>query len=134
MPVSASTQEWWIMRLSGPLHVLNEGLAFVLEVIALALLAWWGFATGGNLVVKILLGLGTPLAAAVLWGMFAAPKARFKVPIAGVLVVKALVFAAGALALWALHYAGLGIGFAALALVNTALATLDREALMNQAR
>jgi hypothetical protein len=122
------------MRLSGPLHVLNEGLAFVLEVIALALLAWWGFATGGNLVVEILLGLGTPLAAAVLWGMFAAPKARFKVPIAGVLVVKALVFAAGALALWALHYAGLGIGFAALALVNTALATLDREALMNQTR
>ncbi|MGI5166084.1 DUF2568 domain-containing protein [Spirillospora sp. CA-253888] len=50
----------------------NEGLAFVLEALALILLAWWGFTTGGALVLHVLPGIGAPVSAAVLWGMFAA--------------------------------------------------------------
>lgn len=116
------------MRLPGPLHVLNEGLAFILEIAALGALAWWGFATGGNVGVHIVLGIGTPVAAMVLWGMFAAPRARFKVALPLVLLVKAAVFGAGALALYGVDHPALAIAFAVVAVLNTALATLDRDA------
>ena len=121
------------MRIPQPLHLANEALAFLLEIAALAVLCWWGFSSGG-IFVRIVLGVGVPLAAAVLWGLFAAPKATFTVPLAGVLLVKALVFGAAAVALYALGPHGLGIGFAVLALLNTALATIDRRALMHAPR
>ncbi|WP_254715702.1 YrdB family protein [Actinomadura sp. NAK00032] len=116
------------VRLPGPLHVLNEGLAFVLEVAAIVALAWWGFTTGGNVVVNIILGIGTPVAAMVLWGLFAAPRARFKVALPFVLLVKAIVFSAGALAFYGVDHATVAVVFAVIAVLNTALATLDREA------
>ncbi|MFF4235608.1 YrdB family protein [Actinomadura geliboluensis] len=116
------------MRLPGPLHVLNEGLAFVLEVAAIVALAWWGFTTGGNVVVNVVLGIGAPVGAMVLWGLFAAPRARFKVALPFVLLVKAIVFGAGALAFYGVDHATLAILFAVVAVLNTALATLDREA------
>jgi hypothetical protein len=110
------------------LHVLNEPLAFILELAALAALAWWGFTAGGNVIVRVVLGLGTPVAAMVLWGMFAAPRARFKVALPLVLLVKAAVFGAGALALYGVDRPALAVGFAVVAFLNTALATLDRDA------
>lgn len=115
-----------------PLHIVNEGLAFLLEVAALAALCWWGFSTGSGAVTHLLLGVGAPLLAAVLWGTFAAPKARVRLPLAGVLVVKFLVFAAATLALWALGRHTLSTVFGVVTLVNTAVATVDRRALMHQ--
>jgi hypothetical protein len=116
------------VRLPGPSHAANEGLAFLLELAAIGVLAWWGFTTGGNVLVNVVLGLGTPVAAMVLWGMFAAPKARFKVALPYVLLVKALVFGAGALALYGVDRPAWAIAFAVVAFLNTALATVDREA------
>ncbi|GAA2135432.1 hypothetical protein GCM10009760_13980 [Kitasatospora kazusensis] len=115
-----------------PLHVVNEGLAFVIEVAALAALCWWGFSTGSGAVTHLLLGIGAPLVAAVLWGMFAAPKARFQVPLAGVLLVKFLVFAAATAGLWAIDRHTLATVFGVVAAVNTVVATVDRRALMHQ--
>jgi hypothetical protein len=115
-------------------HYANEGLAFLLELAALGLLAWWGFRTGSGLAVHLLLGLGTPLLAAVLWGRYAAPRAVVKLPLPGVLTVKAAVFGGAALALGAVAGWAWGLGFALLCLANTALATADRQALMHQAR
>ncbi|MFD0638965.1 YrdB family protein [Catenulispora yoronensis] len=60
-----------------PLHVANEGLAFLLELVALVLLAVWGFRTGSNVAVHVLLGLGAPALMVVVWGAFAAPRAGF---------------------------------------------------------
>ncbi|WP_242883031.1 YrdB family protein [Actinomadura litoris] len=117
------------MRLPGPMHVINEGAAFVLEVVAIGALAWWGFTAGDGALVHAVLGLGAPALAIVLWGLFAAPKARFRVPLPFVLLVKAVVFGAGALALYGVGRHALGPAFAVIALVNTALATLDRRTL-----
>ncbi|MEU9841972.1 YrdB family protein [Actinomadura sp. NPDC048032] len=116
------------MRLPGALHAANEGLAFLLELAAIAALAWWGFTTGGNVLVNIVLGLGAPAAAIVLWGMFAAPRARFKIPLPLVLLVKAAVFGAGALAFHGVGHTAAAVAFAVIAVVNTALATADRDA------
>jgi hypothetical protein len=110
--------------------VANEGLAFVLEMAALATLAWWGAARGTSTAASVLLGIGAPLAAAVVWGSFAAPKARIRLPMAGVIAVKALVFGSASAALFALGRPRLAASFAAIALANTVLATLDRDAAM----
>jgi hypothetical protein len=60
------------MRLPGPLHAANEAVAFFLELAAIAALAWWGWS------VSFVLGLALPGMAIVLWGLFAAPRARFR--------------------------------------------------------
>ncbi|OLT23897.1 hypothetical protein BJF79_14185 [Actinomadura sp. CNU-125] len=122
------------MRLPGPLHVINEGLAFIIEMAAFAALAWWGFTVGDAVLVNVLLGIGAPAAAIVLWGLFAAPKARFDAGLPVVLAVKTIVFAAAALAVFGVGHPVLAAVFAAITLVNTVLATLDREAHFRAAR
>jgi hypothetical protein len=116
------------------MHVANEGCAFLLELAALAILAWWGATRGTNMISAVLLGGGAPLAAAVVWGLFAAPRARVRLPMAGVLAVKALVFASATAALFVLGRRGLAIGFAAVALTNAAIAAFDRDARVRAAR
>jgi hypothetical protein len=116
--------------LPGPLHAANEGLAFVLELLALAGLAWWGARTGSGVAASVLLGVGTPLLAAVIWGLFAAPRARIRLPMAAILAVKAIVFGGAAVAVYAIGQHGLAIAFAVIALVNTTLAAIDRAARM----
>ena len=113
------------------LHAGNEALAFLVELVALAALAWWGSETGHGAAAHLILGIGAPLVAVVLWGLFAAPRATVKLPLPGVLAVKAVVFGGAALALWGVGHGGLAIAFALVALGNTALATADRQALMN---
>ncbi|MFJ5833481.1 YrdB family protein [Streptomyces sp. NPDC093089] len=120
------------MKLPGPLHVFNEGLAFLLELAALAVLAWWGWDAADNVALRLLLAVAAPALAAFVWGLFAAPKARIPLPIPGVLVVKALVFGAAALALHALDRPSAALAFAVVVLLNTALATADRQAAMRR--
>lgn len=121
------------MTLPTPLHVINEGLAFLLEVVALAVLAWWGWQTVETTAVRLLLAVAAPTVAAVLWGLFAAPKARIPVHLAGVLTVKVLVFGAAAAALHTMGLHAWATAFAVVVAANTVLATLDRRALMRQA-
>ncbi len=105
----------------------NEVLAFLVELVALGALCYWGFVVGPGVVVKVVLGLGAPVLAAVVWGLFAAPRARVKLPLAGVLAVKAVVFGAAAVALWAAGQPVPGVVFAVLAVANTAVATVGRS-------
>ena len=57
---------------------MNLALRFLLELGALAALAYWGWYTGRFLVTQILLAMATPLLAAVIWGRFIAPKASHR--------------------------------------------------------
>jgi Protein of unknown function (DUF2568) len=110
-------------------HAVNEGLAFALELVALGFLAWWGADTGGGPAAKVLLGAGAPVLAAVAWGLFAAPRARFRGSLAAVLLVKAIVFGLAAAAVFAIGRHALAIAFAVVVVINTALATVDRAAM-----
>ena len=58
----------------------TDVLAFLVELAALAVLCAWGFHVGSSTPVRLLLGLGLPLVAALVWGLFAAPRARYDVP------------------------------------------------------
>lgn len=107
--------------LPAPVHLVNETLAFLVEVAALAALAWWGAQAGRGLAAHVLLGVAAPLLAAVVWGLFAAPRARIRLPIAGVLAVKAVVFGAATAALY-------GAGHPAMAAAFAVVAAADRRA------
>ncbi|WP_235022726.1 YrdB family protein [Amycolatopsis alkalitolerans] len=106
---------------------MNDGLAFLLELLALAALAHWGFAVGDGAGLKIVLGVGAPVLAAVVWSLFAAPRASFGLPVAGVLVVKAVVFGAAVAALFATGHAVLAVVFAVLVVLNTGYVTVVRR-------
>jgi hypothetical protein len=98
-------------------------LAFLLELCALAALGYWGVWVGGEPVTKVALGLGAPLFGAILWGLFAAPRAPVSVPLVGT-GVKLLVFGSAALALYATGHRILAIAFAVLVVVNGVLVRL----------
>ena len=53
----------------------NLLLRFLLELCALGALGYWGFKTGNATITKIVLGVGAPLVAAVVWGIFVSPRA-----------------------------------------------------------
>ena len=111
-----------------PLHVANETLAFVLEVVMLAGLAWWGAAQHASIGVRIALAIAAPVLVAAAWGLFAAPRARVRLPLAGVLAIKVLAFGAAALGVYAIGRHSLALAFMIVSLANTAIAAVDRQA------
>ena len=83
------------------MQAINVTLRFVLELCALGALGYWGFTTGSGAVGKAVLGLGAPLLAAVLWGVFVAPKATVPLQDPAKLLVELVVFGAAAAGLYA---------------------------------
>lgn len=96
----------------------NLALAFLLELCALAALSYWGVQVGDNWVSRSLLGISFPFVAAVLWGLFAAPKARYPDPLFA-FVVKVLVFGGATLVLFATDHPMLAVVFAVIVVANT---------------
>ena len=66
---------------------INLAVRFLLELAILAAMGFWGFKSGGGLMPRTLLGLGTPLLAAVVWGTFLSPKASVPLPAPAALVL-----------------------------------------------
>lgn len=114
----SAERPWW---------AANELLAFLVELVALACLFWWGYSLADNLAVQLLLGCAVLVVAVVLWALFAAPSTRFCPPLAGVLAVKALVLGGGALALYWVGHPTAAAVMAVVVVVNTALAETFRR-------
>jgi hypothetical protein len=104
-------------------HWTNLAMAFLLELCALAALGYWGVWVGSDPLTKTALGIGAPLFAAILWGVFAAPRAPVSVPLVG-LVVKVIVFGSAVAALYTTDHRGLAIAFAVIVLLNSLLVRL----------
>jgi hypothetical protein len=98
----------------------NDVVAFVVELAVVVLLAVAGFATGGSRVTAVLLGVGLPVLAVVLWGMFAAPRARIGNPVLR-FAVKVVVLGAGVAAAFVVLPAAWAALFAVVVVVNLAL-------------
>ncbi|WP_369225413.1 YrdB family protein [Streptomyces sp. R39] len=111
-----------------PWYGANEVLAFLLELATLGFLSWWGFGAGHQGALRILLGVGTPLLACVVWGLFAAPRARLRPRLPLVLLVKALVFGGGAAALYGVGHPVAASAVAVVTFANTAVAEIFRAA------
>jgi hypothetical protein len=101
---------------------LNLALKFVLELAALAAFGYWGASVADG-ATAVLVAIGLPVAVAVLWGTFAAPRARRRLPLRMRAPFELGVFALAALALWAAGSPTLALAFAAVAAVNALLLT-----------
>ncbi|MFF5336395.1 YrdB family protein [Streptomyces sp. NPDC013181] len=110
-----------------PWWAANELLAFLLEVAALGCLFWWASGLTDHWATGLLLGCAVLAAAVTLWGLFAAPRARFRLPLAGVLLVKALVLGGGACALYGVGHPVAAAVTGAVVVANTALAETFRR-------
>jgi hypothetical protein len=97
-------------------------LAFAAELAALVALGHWGFVQGGSTLTRVLLGIGTPVLAAVLWGLFAAPRAPVDIALLA-LLVKLLVFASAVLALLSTGHPRLAVALAVVALLSSVLSS-----------
>jgi len=98
----------------------NDVLAFLIEVVALALLGVWGWQVGAGAVTGLLLAIGVIVAAVAMWVLFASPRARFRSP-ARTLAVKVIVLGGAVLAAFAVIPPAWATVFAAVAAANTVL-------------
>jgi uncharacterized protein DUF2568 len=104
----------------------NLALRFLLELGALAALAFWGFHEHSG-AAAWLWGLGAPVAAAALWGAVVAPKAAFTVSAPVRFAAELAVFAAAVVALAAAGRTLLAILLGALWAANRAMLTAAGE-------
>lgn len=93
---------------------MGAAVALASELGALAALAFWGAGVPGGVLPQVLAGIGLPAVAALLWGLFAAPRAPIRRPLL-VVATKVLVYGAAA---WALAATGHPVLAAVLALAG----------------
>lgn len=105
-------------------HPLTLAVRFGLELAALVAYGAWGWFAGAG-ALRLLLAVGLPVLAALLWGALVSPRAAVAAPGVVVLAVEALFFAG---AVWATAAAGaprLAVAFAVLVIAHE-LASFDR--------
>jgi len=103
------------------LRALAEAVAFLLELCALAALAYWGST------VNVALAIVAPLALAVIWGIFASPRAPVALPQWPKFALRVGLLLGSAVALAVAGRPGLALGLAAAVLLdNVLLAALGR--------
>jgi len=110
-----------------PLKVINNGLAFLLELAMLIAFGYWGFYGDKSVLAKWLLGIGLPLLTAVVWGMFLAPRAVYRLNSISVNLISFILFLLAATALFYTQHPALAMIFALTALVNRVLILLWRQ-------
>jgi hypothetical protein len=105
----------------------NLALSFLLELGALAALAYWGWQTTDDPVGKAVVAVGAPLVMAVIWGAFVAPRAAVRVRPTLKAALSLLILETAAVAVIVAGQLDVGGLFAALILANAALATWWRQ-------
>lgn len=96
----------------------NDILRFVLELFAFVSLGIWGFVAWPLPWPGILVGIGAPLFAILVWALFRSPKAVFTIDPFGKAIVEIFVFGAAAFAWWDLGQPIVAIVFAVVATVS----------------
>jgi Protein of unknown function (DUF2568) len=105
----------------GILKSSNLALRFLVELGALAAVAYWGVHTGQGLAPKLALGTGAPLLLAVVWGTFAAPKAAVQLPQPAKFVLGLVILEVAALMLALAGQRPLALAYAVVVALNAGL-------------
>jgi hypothetical protein len=94
---------------------------FLVELAALFAYGYWGFHIDRGWILRIVLGIGTPMMVAVIWGMFVAPKARDSVSIPVKALIQFAVFTVAAFALYGSGQKNIAIFFEVVSLIEMGL-------------
>ncbi|TXK74484.1 YrdB family protein [Paenibacillus sp. N3.4] len=100
------------------IKVVNLGLRFLLELCILASLGYWGFHLDKGMLIKSLAGIGSPLIAAILWGIFVSPKASIPVSPPLQFIIELAIFITAITALYASGKHSLALTFALLYILH----------------
>ena len=106
---------------------INLAVRFLLEICVLICVGYWGFKTHTGWLLKILFGIGGPLLIAVIWGMFAAPKAAYQLQGLALLALEVVVFGSGVAALFLTNNNTLAWSFAVVVIINRILIFVWRQ-------
>lgn len=98
----------------------NDILRFVLEIFAFLSLALWGF-VAWPLPWNIVVGLGAPAVAILIWALFLSPKAVFGVELFVKAVLEIVVFGSAAGAWWSLGQPIVAVVFLVVAAISGVL-------------
>jgi len=96
----------------------NDILRFFLELFAFVSLGIWGFLAFPLPWPGLLVGIGAPLLAILVWALFVSPKAVFRIDVFGKALVEIAVFSAAAIGWWMLGQPVVAIVFAVVAAVS----------------
>ena len=96
----------------------NDVLRFLLELFALFSLGYWGYLAWPFPWPGVLFMIGTPLFAAIVWGLFRSPKARFPLNPVGRGIVEIAIMGSATIAWAMLGYPLVAVIFGLLALVS----------------
>ena len=88
----------------------NKAIVFFMELGMLAAMSYWGFHTHAG-VSAWLWGLGLPLVAIILWGVWAAPKAKRRLAMPYLAVFVGVLFGLAAFLLYQAGQVGYAIAF-----------------------
>jgi hypothetical protein len=103
------------------LRVGNLALRFLLELSALAGVAYWGGTTATGRVSRIGLAIALPSIVAVVWALFISPKARIPTGAFGRAFLVLIVFLLAAAAFWSRDRTALAMIYGSLALISSVL-------------
>lgn len=100
---------------------LNLAFRFILELSVLAALFLLGTSISDEFIFQVILGIGLPLLAVTVWGLFVAPKSVRRLPDPARLGLELVVFGSGVLAFLLSGHPLLGILLGAAASISLAL-------------
>lgn len=100
---------------------INLGLAFLLELCMLAALGYWGFTLDQGLAVRVGAGLGVPVLAAVVWGVWMAPRASIRLQEPLHTILEVIIFGLAIAALYAAGRPRLALAFGIVYAINLIL-------------
>jgi hypothetical protein len=91
---------------------------FILELLAIAAVSWWGFQLDSSTTVRILAGLLAPIALILVWMTFVSPKPRVVVSPAVRLAIELAIWVLALLAILNVPAIPAAVVFAALVVIN----------------
>lgn len=100
---------------------INLALRFMLELAVLASLGYWGFHLKARLFIKIVLGFGIPMLAAVIWAIYGAPGSVWELRASAHLLLELVIFGSAAAAIYVSGYRKIAIAFVLIVLLNRLL-------------
>ncbi|MFJ7744644.1 YrdB family protein [Peribacillus sp. NPDC097295] len=101
--------------------VINIALRFILEVCALVFFTYWGFQSSQGILKKLVLGIGSPMLIAIIWGVFGSPAAPIPAQVFLRILLELLIFGLATLALYSSGKPTLAIIYAIIVVINLIL-------------